>query len=116
MTALRFLAIFLACGIVGALFMMIPLLQPLELMGPAIGASGGVFGLMGVALAARLHNPRFRMKTGRVILVLFALNVAIGLLSEADLMGGYRIAWMAHAGGFLTGLAIGWGLRRREVG
>jgi membrane associated rhomboid family serine protease len=108
------LAIFFACGIVGALFMMIPLGPPDEMLTPSIGASGGVFGLMGAALAAGLHNPRFRLKTGRVILVLFALNVAIGLLSEADLMGGYRIAWMAHAGGFLAGLAIGWGLRRRE--
>lgn len=111
-----FLAIFIACGVVGALFMMIPVTQPIGAYGPSIGASGGVFGLMGVALAARLENPRVRLKPGRAILALFVLNLVIGLLSEAGLTGGYRIAWMAHTGGFLTGLVIGWALRRRSFG
>lgn len=108
-----FLAIFVACGVVGALFMMIPVTQPIGAYGPSIGASGGLFGLMGVALTARLENPRVRLRPGRAIVVLFVLNLAIGLLSEIDLMGGYRIAWMAHTGGFLTGIVIGWVLRRR---
>ena len=111
--AVRFLAILVLSGIVGALFMMIPLFRPLEEVGPNIGASGGIFGLMGVAFAARLGDPQFRLAGGRIVLALFALNLVIGLLSELGLNGGYRIAWMAHAGGFLTGLLIGWRLRRR---
>lgn len=106
-------AVFLASGIVGALFELIPLMPSAEQIAPSIGASGGIFGLMGVALAAGLSDPRFRLRTGPIIIGLFMLNVVIGLLSEAGLTAGYRIGWQAHAGGFILGLLIGWALRRR---
>jgi len=110
---LAFAAVFLASGIVGALFELIPLTLPADRIAPSIGASGGIFGLMGVALAAGLSDPRFRLRTGPVIIGLFVLNIVIGLLSEAGLTAGYRIGWQAHAGGFIVGLLIGWVLRRR---
>jgi membrane associated rhomboid family serine protease len=112
---MAFAAVFLASGIVGGLFELIPLTLPAERIAPSIGASGGIFGLMGVALAAGLSDPRFRLRTGRIIVGLFVVNIVIGLLSEAGLTGDYRIGWLAHAGGFIVGLAIGWVLRRRGL-
>ncbi len=104
---LAFLAIFLICGIVGALFQVWLVLGP---EGPApllIGASGGIFGLMGTTLMLGPMVLGRRLALGRIILVLMGINLAIGLLSEVGLVGDYRIGWQAHAGGFLTGLLIG---------
>jgi membrane associated rhomboid family serine protease len=110
---MAFAAVFLVSGIVGGLFELIPITLPAGRIAPSIGASGGIFGLMGVALAAGLGDPRFRLRTGRIIVAMFVVNIVIGLLSEAGLTGGYRIGWQAHAGGFIVGIAIGWALRRR---
>jgi membrane associated rhomboid family serine protease len=110
-----FAAVFLASGIVGGLFELIPLTGSAAQAAPSIGASGGIFGLMGVALAAGLGDPRFRLRTGRIIVALFVVNIVIGLMSEAGLTGGYRIGWQAHAGGFIVGIAIGWMLRWRDL-
>lgn len=106
-----FLAIFLACGVVGALFQTWLVFDEASRAALLVGASGGIFGLMGVALLLGAGGPR--MAAGRVIVVLMVLNVAIGLASEFGLVGGYLIGWQAHAGGFLLGLLIGWLLRRR---
>ena len=110
---IAFAAVFLVSGIIGGLFELVPLTASAAEVAPSIGASGGIFGLMGVALAAGLGDSRFRLRTGRIIVALFVVNIVIGLLSEAGLTGGYRIGWQAHAGGFIVGLAIGWALRRR---
>ena len=112
---MAFAAVSLASGVVGGLFELIPLTAPALQTAPSIGASGGIFGLMGVALAAGLGDPRFRLRSGRIIVALFVLNIVIGLLSEAGLTGDYRIGWQAHAGGFVVGLVIGWALRRRDL-
>jgi membrane associated rhomboid family serine protease len=69
---------------------------------PAIGASGAIFGLFGVWLSWAIHR-RGTMQ-GRAILgqliFLLAINAALPLI-----FGG--IAWQAHLGGLLAGLAIG---------
>lgn len=103
---LAFLAIFFVSGIVGALFQTFLVLS----QGPApllIGASGGIFGLMGTTLMLGPAVLGRRLQLGPIILVLMGINVGIGLLSEVGLVGGYLIGWQAHLGGFLTGLAIG---------
>ena len=76
-----------------------------------VGASGAVFGLMGAAL--RLlgrRNSRLRPLRDRRFLttaaVLMVVNAAVGLVGFAPGMDGARIAWEAHAFGFLCGALL----------
>lgn len=78
---------------------------------PMVGASGAVFGFLGVWIAWdwRRHQ-RAGVSPGSVLrraLVLAALNVVLyfGL--------GGMLAWQAHLGGFVTGLLIGWWMENR---
>lgn len=109
-----FLAIFLACGAVGALAQVWIVFDAASRDAILLGASGGIFGLMGVTLLLGPQVLGRRMRLGPIIVVLMAINVGIGLLSEVGLVGGYLIGWQAHAGGFLAGLAIGWLASRRD--
>jgi membrane associated rhomboid family serine protease len=109
---LAFLAIFLATGIVGALAQTWLVLEPASRVGLLLGASGGIFGLMGTTLMLGPQVLGRGLRLGPIIVVLMAINVGVGLLSEIGLVGGYLIGWQAHLGGFLAGLAIGRLLRR----
>lgn len=114
--ALPFLAAFLACGIAGALLQTYLTFDPAGRAELLIGASGGIFGLMGMALVLGPGDKASqgpRLATGPIILVLMGLNLAIGLASELGWTGDYLIGWQAHAGGFLLGLLLGWTIRRR---
>lgn len=78
---------------------------------PMVGASGAVFGFLGVWIVWdwRRHQRALR-STGPVlrrVLVLLVLNVVLyyGL--------GGMLAWQAHLGGFLAGLLIGVWLENR---
>lgn len=62
-----------------------------------VGASGAVFGLFGTQLAISRHE---RMD-GSGIWLLVGMNLLFGFIVPG-------IAWQAHIGGFLTGLAAGW--------
>jgi membrane associated rhomboid family serine protease len=108
------LVFFLLCGIAGALGQALLTFDPIERDSLLIGASGSIFGLLGAALvlgSARLGRTRLL----RIAIVLMAVNLGIGLASEAGWMGGYLIGWQAHAGGFLAGLLLAWPLRAREA-
>jgi membrane associated rhomboid family serine protease len=84
-----------------------------------IGASGGVYGLMGAyvpVLSLRRSGSRWRGGLGFVAVIL-VLNIVIGPLSAWDDAFGAPIAWQAHIGGFLLGLGagfalLGWRVRR----
>ncbi len=108
-----FLLFFLLCGIAGALAQVWVVFDVAARANLLIGASGGIYGLMGIAIFA--GGDLLRARAGRLILVLMGLNFAIGLMSEAGLVGGYLIGWQAHAGGFLLGLLIGRLLGRHEA-
>jgi membrane associated rhomboid family serine protease len=72
--------------------------------GPAVGASGAIFGLFGVLLAAsRIHHPVDRASRGLIgqLGILVLLNLAFGFLS------GGNIDNAAHLGGFFAGLWLG---------
>ncbi len=98
----RFVALYLISalgGSVGYLLLAFPPQSPLELgnawVTPMVGASGAVFGLFGAMVV-------FLRKLGssaRGLYVLLAINAALPLLYP-------QIAWQAHLGGFVTGMAL----------
>lgn len=121
----RFLLLFLAATVAGSLFYW--LMRPLDVT-PMVGASGAISGVMGAAarfvfgpgrvavfgqsapsvlyapavpLAGLLEN---RQALG-FILIWLAVNLIAGFASGAFGVDG-AIAWEAHLGGFLAGLAL----------
>lgn len=76
-----------------------------------VGASGAVFGLMGGALRL-LGRPSNRLRPlwdrrfMTIAAVLMAVNAAAGLVGLAPGMDGARIAWEAHAFGFVCGALL----------
>lgn len=67
----------------------------------AVGASGAIFGLFGALLASfyrQRHSPAGRAVFTQLV-VLLAINMALPLIVP-------NIAWEAHVGGLLAGMAI----------
>jgi len=114
-----FLAFYIVTGLVGTAGY--ALVHP-DTFDPLGGASGAVFGLMGAAfrLLGR-RNGRLRSLGDRRFLVMAAVimgvNLGAGLIGLAPGAGaGARVAWEAHAFGFIAGaLLIGpWALLFRS--
>lgn len=81
--------------------------------GPAVGASGAIFGLFGAWTAEALrqrHTLAGRASLNQ-LLVLLVINAALPLLIP-------NIAWQAHLGGLLTGFGITllWGAFAQDSG
>jgi rhomboid protease GluP len=74
----------------------------------SVGASGAIFGLVGVILAGtRAHHPMLDRRARQIVpqLGMFVLiNLVFGFVSSA---GGFNIDNAAHIGGLLTGLWLG---------
>ncbi|MBL26036.1 MAG: rhomboid family intramembrane serine protease [Rhodospirillaceae bacterium] len=101
----RMLLFYLVCGIFGAAFHLV--VYPTSVV-PVVGASGAISGLFGGIL--RLVAVRAR-QMGRVVRLLPAAAVWIGLALMTGFIGmpgtgGASVAWAAHVGGFLAGLAL----------
>lgn len=106
---LAFVALYICSGAVAALGY--GLCHPGSL-DPLVGASGAVFGLIGAA--TRLMGgggrvlPLFHPAVLRASAAWMAVNLVAGLIGLAPGAEGARIAWEAHAFGFLFGiLAVG---------
>ena len=97
--SLRFLAFYLACAAAGSTASFV--------FGgdiPSVGASGAIFGLFGVLLAAgRIHHPVDRHSRGIIgqLGFLVLVNIAFGFAS------GGQIDNAAHLGGLAAGLWLG---------
>jgi membrane associated rhomboid family serine protease len=111
-----FIVVFLAAAAVGALTQYAVSSQESVM----IGASGGVYGLMGAyvpVLSLLRSGNRWRGGLG-FIAVILVLNLVLGPLSALGDMFGAPIAWQAHIGGFVLGLGAGFALlgwRRRRI-
>ncbi len=104
---LWFFAIFAITAAAGALFQFA--VEPASPI-PMIGASGAVYGMMGGAVPALLSGRgqrRWRMGNALTFIgVMMAINLVIGLINGDGRLLGVAIAWQAHIGGFLAGLAL----------
>ena len=92
----RFLALYLICALGGSVgFLVLANPDSLSWYRGAVGASGAVFGLF----AAYLVVQRKLKRDATSMFVVIGLNSAIGFLP------GLNVAWQAHLGGLITGLA-----------
>lgn len=109
---LRFLALYLASGVIGTLALVAAMPDSLT---PTLGASGAVAGVMGASL---VRFPRDRVRVLVVnILVLVPASAVIGcwiavqLVHTSFLLGAVsrsgNLAYLAHLGGAATGIAAG---------
>lgn len=99
--AKRFLLAYLLCAIGGAL--VFALLAPASPV-PMVGASGALFGLLGLWIGwgylERRHYGEGLGAIWRALAVLVAYNLVFWLLLSG------RLAWETHLGGFVTGWGI----------
>ncbi len=106
--AVAFALFYMACGILSAAGYV--LMHP-DGGDPVVGASGAVFGLIGAS--TRILGPGFVLPLlDRRVLgmaaVWMGLNLLVGVIGLSASGMGARIAWEAHAAGFLVGiLAVG---------
>jgi membrane associated rhomboid family serine protease len=118
-----FLCFYLACGLAaGAVHLAT---HPSSML-PTIGASGAISGVMGayfvlyprariVTLVPVLFWPVFVELPAVLFLGLwFLLQFSSGALALSDEAAAGGVAWWAHVGGFLTGVALCWTLFRRR--
>ena len=118
----RFVFFYLACGLAAGFTHFI--LDPSSAV-PTIGASGAIAGVLGGYMVL---FPRARVLTlvplgfflqvmelpaALMIGLWFLVQLASALLTEGMQSGG--VAWWAHVGGFVAGLALVGLLRRRSV-
>jgi len=103
-----FLLFYMTCGILSAAGYV--LMHP-DGIDPVVGASGAVFGLIGAS--TRIVGPGFVLPLlDRRVLgmaaVWMGLNLLVGVIGLSASGMGARIAWEAHAAGFVVGiLAVG---------
>jgi membrane associated rhomboid family serine protease len=104
---LRYLFFYLLCGVAAALAQILS--SPASTM-PMVGASGAIAGVLG---AYALLYPRARVRCLWVLIIFITtvtipawLLLGIWFLSQFFVPMGSGVAWMAHVGGFVTGLIL----------
>lgn len=109
----RFLLFYLICGLAAAFTQALP--NP-ESVVPMIGASGAISGVLGAYLLLYPHARVLvvipigfypfttRLKAGWVLGFWFLLQIFNSLATATDQTGG--VAWGAHIGGFVAGMAL----------
>jgi membrane associated rhomboid family serine protease len=107
----RFLVVFLVGGLLGNLLFM--LLNPP--FAQVIGASGAVFAVEGALVVMRPRLPVIIFPIPVPIPLWGAVIGAFVVTTYAGFVGG-AIAWEAHLGGLVFGLAAGYYFRKREIG
>jgi membrane associated rhomboid family serine protease len=117
---IRYVIVYLACGLVGSLFQIVA--NPDSLV-PTLGASGAIAGVMGAYVIWFPHNRVrvlvFRFITEMPAVVVVGLWIAmqvwegVGSIGHLGDVGG--VAYLAHVGGALTGLLVAWLFRDRAA-
>lgn len=110
--AATFFAFYIVCGVLSAVGYV--LVHPTGLS-PVVGASGAVFGLIGAStriIGPGLVLPLLHRRVLTASAVWMGLNLVVGFVGLSASGVGARIAWEAHAAGFMVGL-LGVGLLGR---
>lgn len=121
----QYLFFYLACGIAAALAQVA--VNP-DVRVPTIGASGAIAGVMGAYLVKFRHA---KILTLVFVLLIFTIELpaswlliywfvlqffsGLGSVVESNVSHGGGVAWFAHIGGFLAGLALIYILRTRPI-
>lgn len=101
----KLVILFLICGVAGAFahFVIFP-----DSLSPVIGASGAISGLFGAALRLMARQSRQRGQNMRLLPIAgiwIGMSLIIGFTGLPG-TGEAQIAWAAHIGGFVAGLAL----------
>ncbi len=103
----KFLVVYFVSGVVGNL-----LSQLFYYSVPSVGASGAIFGLVGLLLAATYFRKDFPSTLKRSLLIsllpMVIFNIAYGFIPGTDINNA------AHLGGFATGLVLGYFIPARR--
>lgn len=94
----RYIALYLLSALGGSVGLVLLVMNQLDFITPAVGASGAIFGLFGALFVlGKKANAEMRSIT-----VLIVINVAYGFVVPG-------IAWQAHLGGLVVGALVMWG-------
>lgn len=104
---LAWIALFIVCGIAGALgYAAVNMGSAI----PMIGASGALFGLIGASLRLMagpgILIPLFHPMVIRSAIAWLAVTVLVGLAGGFLAGDSARVAWEAHLFGFLAGIVL----------
>jgi len=111
----RFLLFYLVCGLIAS---GVQVASDPDSYAPIVGASGAISGLLGAYAISypsgrlRLLWPPMRIPAGLFLLAWIVIQIASGLAPAAEASRG--VAWWAHAGGFVTGMALIRSMRVRD--
>jgi len=109
----RFLYFYLLAGLVaGIFFVLISLFFPSENV-YAVGASGAIFGLIGLLMVLTPNLPVYMMFIPIPIKMKYAAPAMLVILWLVSILGNVPVGNTAHLGGFVFGLAYGFYLRKR---
>ncbi|MER6075449.1 rhomboid family intramembrane serine protease [Streptomyces sp. NPDC001817] len=92
----RYLTLYFVSGLAGSALTYL-LADPLQ---PSLGASGAIFGLFG-ATGVLMRRLNYDL---RPLIALLVINLII------TFMPGFHIAWQAHIGGLVAGVAVGYAM------
>jgi membrane associated rhomboid family serine protease len=105
--AARFLGFYLVCGIVASLA---HIAFAMESTIPSLGASGAIAGVLGAYLVL-FPRRKVRVMVARQIVnmpafVVLGLWIALQFFGQFSIAGEGGVAYMAHIGGFVAGVAL----------
>ncbi|HLG51668.1 MAG TPA: rhomboid family intramembrane serine protease [Chloroflexota bacterium] len=114
MGSLRFLGFYFLCGLLASLFQIV--IDPTATV-PNLGASGAIAGVLGGFLVIFPHDEILafflvpipipvRLSAAILVGFWFLFQLVSGLLSLGGIIEPGGVAYFAHVGGFLAGLAL----------
>jgi membrane associated rhomboid family serine protease len=115
---IKYILLYLGWGIAAALAHSAYAVSTGDAGTPAVGASGAISGVLGAYMLmfprARIYTviAAFFLYTIRIPVLIyipfwFALQVIFALIGQLGPAGGGGVAYLAHIGGFVAGLAVG---------
>lgn len=110
----RYVYFYLISGLLaGALFVFSTLIFPADAGTYAVGASGALFGLIGLLMLVTPNLPVYIMFIPIPIKLKFAAPLMLAALWLISILGNVPIGNIAHLGGLLVGLSYGLFLRKK---